>query len=359
MAAHPSFRLKEKNASAIADICRRLDGIPLAIELASARTKIFPPEEIAARLDDRFRLLTGGSRAALERHQTLFALIEWSHNLLSEAERVLLHRLSVFAGGWTFEAVQVICGDGLGNDVLDLLAHLVDKSLVAVEKETEEARYRLPETIRQYARDKLFEAGEAEQIRDRHLEYFLHFAETAEPKLRGAEQLVWLERVETEHDNLRTALGWSLESSKSDIVLQLAGALSYFWQLRGYWSEGQRWLEDTLVLAEREQRRGSGGGRRNSRGYGEACQGALWHWDVSLCDAIRPGRSAPDGRRGPRLVARAGRQVVDGGGAGIHRTHVGNGGRPPDGTCPLGGRRGAGARGRGSLAAGVVPDTLG
>jgi predicted ATPase/transcriptional regulator with XRE-family HTH domain len=253
MAAHPSFRLKENNASAVASICQRLDGIPLAIELAAARTKVFPPEEIATRLDDRFRLLTGGSRTALERHQTLFALIEWSHNLLSEQERVLLRRLSVFTGGWSFDAVQSVCGEGLGNDVLDLLTHLVDKSLVAVEEETEEARYRLPETIRQYARDKLYESGEAKQVRDRHLEFFIRFAETAEPKLRSAEQLEWLERLGTEHDNLRTALGWSLESSKTDRALELAGALSYFWELRGYFSEGQKWFDNALALDERDR----------------------------------------------------------------------------------------------------------
>ncbi len=253
-AVYPHFRLKEKNASAVADICRRLDGIPLAIELASARTKVFPPEEIAARLDDRFRLLTDGSRTALERHQTLFALIEWSHNLLSEPERVLLRWLSVFAGGWSFEAAQTVCSAGIDEEVLDLLTHLVDKSLVAVEEQVEEGRYRLPETIRQYARDKLFESGGAEQVRDRHLEFFLRFAETAEPKLRGAEQLEWLDRIEIEHDNLRTALGWSLESGKSDLALQLVGALGYFWVLRGYLSESQRWLEDALALAEREQR---------------------------------------------------------------------------------------------------------
>ncbi len=254
-AAYPPFRLTAKNAPAIAQIGMRLDGIPLAIELAAARTKLFPPEQIAARLDDRFRLLTGGSRTALERHQTLFALIEWSHHLLSEAERVLLRRLSVFAGGWSFEAAQAVCADGLGDGVLDTLAHLADKSLVVVEEHVEavEGRYRLLETIRQYARDKVLEAGEAEQVRDRHLDYFLRFAEEAEPKLRGAEQVAWLNRVETEHDNLRAALTWSLESGKSESALRLAGALGYFWQLRGSLSESIRWLEDALALAEREQ----------------------------------------------------------------------------------------------------------
>jgi predicted ATPase/class 3 adenylate cyclase len=278
LAAYPSFHLKEKSASAIADICRRLDGIPLAIELAAARTKVFPPEEIASRLDDRFRLLTGGSRTALERHQTLFALIEWSHNLLPEAERILLRRLAVFAGGWSFEAAQAVCEEAIDDDVLDLLTHLVDKSLVAVEEETEEARYRLPETIRQYARDKLFESGEVEKVRDRHLDYFVHFAETAEPELRGKEQWEWLDRVETEHDNFRTALAWSLESGKSDRALHLAGTLYYFWLLRGYFSEGQRWLGDTLALSERAQSEGRSAGetQADTARRAKALYGAAW-----------------------------------------------------------------------------------
>lgn len=252
-AAYPLFRLKEKNASAIAEICTRLDGIPLAIELAAARTKVFPPEEIAARLDDRFRLLTGGSRTAIERHQTLFALIEWSHNLLSEPERVLLRRLSVFAGSWSFDAAQAICSEGIDEEVLDLLTYLVDKSLVGFEEETEQARYHLPETIRQYARNRLFESGESKQVRDRHLEFFLHFAENTEPKLRGAEQLEWLGRLDMEYDNLRIALGWSLESSKSDFALRLAGSLYYFWVLRGNFSELNKWVNEALTFAEREQ----------------------------------------------------------------------------------------------------------
>jgi predicted ATPase len=246
-AAYPGFRLTSKNAAAIAQICLRLDGIPLAIELAAARTKVFPPEQIAARLDDRFRLLTGGSRTALERHQTLFALIDWSHNLLSEAERLLLRRLTVFAGGWSLEAAQAVCGDGLGDEVLDLLAHLVDKSLVAVEVEAEEGRYRLLETIRQYARDKLLVSGEAESVRNRHLEFFVSFAEEAEPKLRSPEQLEWLDRVETEHDNLRVALAWSLESGEVTAGLRLAGALWLFWDIHSHQSEGLARLEGLLA----------------------------------------------------------------------------------------------------------------
>jgi predicted ATPase/transcriptional regulator with XRE-family HTH domain len=253
LAAFPHFGLKEKNAPAIADICLRLDGIPLAIELAAARTKVFPPEQIAALLDDRFRLLTDGSRTALERHQTLRALIDWSYDLLSDEERKLYRQLSVFAGGWSFQAAQAVCGEGIGTEVLELLTHLVDKSLVVFDEQAEEGRYRLPETIRQYAHDQLLETGEAEPVRNRHLDFFLRFAEEVEPKLRGAEQLAWLDRLETEHDNLWTALDWSLQSGKSDRALQLAGALSYFWTLREYFSEGQKWLEDALALAEREQ----------------------------------------------------------------------------------------------------------
>ncbi len=251
-ANYPSFRLKEKNAPAIADICRRLDGIPLAIELAAARAKVFSPEQIAARLDDRFRLLTGGSRAALPRHQTLRALIDWSYELLPEGERALLRRLSTFAGGWSFEAAQAVGSDGLGEELLDLLTHLVDKSLVVVGEEADEGRYHLLETIRQYARDKLLESGEAAAVRERHLAFFLRLAEEAEPKLRGPEQLAWLGRLEAELDNLRTALAWALESGQTDGALRLASTLFYAWELWGAWSEGQRWLDDALAPAERE-----------------------------------------------------------------------------------------------------------
>jgi predicted ATPase/DNA-binding SARP family transcriptional activator len=249
-ASYPRFRLTEKTALAIADICRRLDGIPLALELAAARVAVFSAEAIASRLDDRFRLLTGGSRTALERHQTLRALIDWSYDLLADEERRVFRHLSVFAGGWTFEAAEAICSE---LDVLGPLTLLVNKSLVMVDEHAEDTRYRLPETIRQYARDTLFEAGEAEQIRDRHVAFFIRLAEAAEPKLRGAEQVAWLERVETEHDNMRTALAWSLESGKREGTLRLAGALAYFWELRGYWSEGPKWLNDALAPSSREQ----------------------------------------------------------------------------------------------------------
>jgi predicted ATPase len=187
----------------------------------------------------------------------LLALIEWSHDLLSDAERTLLRRLAVFAGSFSLQAAQAVCGEGLGEDVLETLARLADKSLVEVGEpvDADEGRFRLLETIRQYAREKLLEAGEAEAIRDRHLDFFLRFAEQTEPKLHGAEQLARLARVEREHDNLRIGLAWALErgASESESALRLVGALAYFWELRGYWSEGHTWLTDALALAERAQ----------------------------------------------------------------------------------------------------------
>jgi predicted ATPase/class 3 adenylate cyclase len=250
-AANPGFRLTDRNAGAASQICVRLDGIPLAVELAAARTKVFSPEQITARLDDRFRLLTGGSRTALERHQTLLALIDWSHDLLTDDERVVLRRLSVFASGWSLDAAQTVCRDEADVDVLDTLARLADKSLVMVEQSADstEARYRLLETIRQYARDKLLAVGESERIRDRHLDFYLAFAEEAEPHLRRAEQLEWLGRLEIEHDNIRAALAWSLDRGDAKRALRLAGAAAYFWELRAYWSEGYKWLDQALALS--------------------------------------------------------------------------------------------------------------
>jgi non-specific serine/threonine protein kinase len=266
LAVQPNFKLTNANAPAVAQICFRLDGIPLAIELAAARVKALSVEQIAARLDDRFRLLTGGSRTALPRHQTLQALIDWSYELLPEAERVLLRRLSVFAGGWTLEATEAVCGgDGIqADDVLDLLTRLVDKSLVLVEERNGEARYRMLDTIQQYAREKALGSGDAARVRARHLDFFVRLANEAESRLRSAEQLAWLNRLEAEHDNLRTAMGWIQGSSEAtEPGLRLAGALFWFWLLRGHANEGRRWLEAMLLLA--------GGSGRN-----QAYARALW-----------------------------------------------------------------------------------
>ncbi len=255
-AVRPEFQLNEENAKAIVQICRQLDGVPLAIELAAARVRSLTPTQISARLDDRFRLLTGGSRTALPRQQTLRAMIDWSWDLLSEAECMLLRRLTVFRGGWTLEAAESICVDGQAmreqrgssltiddGDVLDLLTHLVDKSLVIMDEQADGARYHLLETIRQYALEKLLTAGETESVRSQHLAYYLALAETAAPQLRTGDQLRWLAQLDIEHDNLRAALQWAAGSAWPEVGLRLTGALALFWYLRGYWTEGRAWLQ--------------------------------------------------------------------------------------------------------------------
>jgi non-specific serine/threonine protein kinase len=247
-AVRPAFRVSDENMQAVAEICRHLDGIPLAIELAAARVGVLSPAQIAARLDDRFRLLTAGRRTATPRQQTLRATVDWSHQLLAEPERVVLRRLSVFAGGWTVEAAEVVAaGDGLQTHaILELLAQLVEKSLVLAEEEGGAVRYGLLETIRQYAHEKLVEAGEVERLRGRHLVYFLALAEEAEPAMRGPEAPDFMDRLEREHDNLRAALEWALSDPTSDAALRLSGALAWFWWARSHHTEGRRWLTRAL-----------------------------------------------------------------------------------------------------------------
>ena len=248
LAAQPVFQVTEQNAPAVADICHRLDGIPLALELAAARVRALPVETIAERLSDRFRLLTGGDATALPRQQTLRACIDWSYELLTEPERTLLRRLSVFAGGWTLEAAEAVGAGGEVDkaDVLDRLTRLVAKSLVEFDAENE--RYRLLETVRQYARDRLIESGEQAQSQARHLAYFLAVAEAAEGQLTGAAQHLWLDRLETEHENLRLALALSVAASTDTAAgLRLAASIWTFWFVRGYVSEGRRWLSALLA----------------------------------------------------------------------------------------------------------------
>jgi predicted ATPase/class 3 adenylate cyclase len=258
-AVQSTFRLTPANASAIAQICYRLDGIPLAIELAAARVKALKVEELSARLDDRFRLLTGGSRTAMPRHQTLRAMMDWSYDLLSENERVLLRRLSVFVGGWSLESAEAVVGhDAILSDlVLDLLTSLVDKSLVNVDEQGEQTRYSMLETVRQYALNKLIESGEAENIRGKHLRYFTRFAEEAEPQFDGTEQARSLNRVETDHDNLRAALDWSHQTDEgAELGQRIACALAEFWVTRGYMTEGRSRISLALESApERTTRR--------------------------------------------------------------------------------------------------------
>jgi predicted ATPase/DNA-binding CsgD family transcriptional regulator len=254
-AAVPGFVLIERNAAAIAQICRRLDGMPLAIELAAARVKVLTVEQIAERLDDRFNLLRTSIRTAPIRHQTLRATIDWSYALLSEAERAVLRRLSVFAGGCALEAAEAVCVDTFvsPSSILDLLSRLADKSLVVAETQADETRYHLLDTIRQYAGERLREANEEARFSDQHFAYYLRLAEQAEPELRRANQIAWLVQLESEHDNLREALGWQLGSAvpgeeASSQALRLTAALGSFWRIRSHLSEGRLWLERALAL---------------------------------------------------------------------------------------------------------------
>jgi predicted ATPase/class 3 adenylate cyclase len=325
IAVVPAFVVTNENAPAVAEVCHRLDGIPLAIELAAARVRVLPAEQIAARLDDRFRLLTGGSRASLPRQQTLRALIDWSYDLLSEPEQALLRLLSVFAGGWTLEAVEAVCSgvqEGAmrgaedlnartperlnADEVLDLLTSLVDKSLAQYEERAGGGRYRLLETIRQYARERLEAEGEAAAAQARHGDWFLSLAERAEPELWGPRQVEWLDRLEQEHDNLRAALSWcgkTLDSSQwlvdgpatagskldrhssepttnhqpqttaVEKGLRLGGALWRLWELRGYLGEGREHLTAMLALPGAETRTAVRARALRSAGAMAYCQG--------------------------------------------------------------------------------------
>lgn len=250
--AFATFKVTNTNAAAITQICSCLDGIPLAIELAAVRVRALSAEQIAARLDDRLRLFTGGSRTALPRHKTLRDMIDWSHNLLSEPERLLLRRLSMFRGGWTLEAAEQICaGDGIESpDVLDLLSRLVDKSLVVLYEPAAEPRYRMLETIRQYAREKLLDANEGDSLRDQHLHFFLNLAEHAWPLLESARRIELLPRLESEHDNLRAALEWACERDV-ERARWLAGMLERFWFFGDHLSEARSWYSRVLDAGER------------------------------------------------------------------------------------------------------------
>jgi predicted ATPase/DNA-binding CsgD family transcriptional regulator len=244
--ARPDFVLTDHNAGTVTQICRRLDGLPLAIELAAARVRMLSVEQIATRLDDRFRLLTGGSRTALPRHETLRAAMDWSYGLLTDAERLLWRRLAVFSGGFTLEAAETVCaGDGAKvAEILDLLTSLTDKSLVIAEIPRGEFRYRLLETVRQYGWEKLRDSMEADGLRTRHLNWYVALAERAASGLWGPDQQLWMERLDVEHENLRSAMEWSkTEERGQEVALRIAGSVWPFWFARGYWSEGRIWLE--------------------------------------------------------------------------------------------------------------------
>ena len=263
----PSFVLTLRNAQAVAQVCRRLEGIPLAIELAAGRIGVLSAEQLSKRLDDYLRLLSRGERTAEPRHRSMRATLEWSHELLSEPERVLFRRLSVFAGGWTLEAAEEVCsGEGIEeSEVLDVLSELVERSLVVAEAGQEEVpRFRMLEPIRQYGQELLEESGESEALRSRHAAYYLKLAEgadaeEAQSEFRRARPAAWLERMEAEHANLRAALSWSLdedidhpdgyaesEGGREEVGLRLGAALFWFWNTHDYLSEGRGYLQRAL-----------------------------------------------------------------------------------------------------------------
>ncbi|MBK8552244.1 MAG: tetratricopeptide repeat protein, partial [Ignavibacteria bacterium] len=248
LSVKPDFRVNNENAPALAGICSRLDGIPLAIELAAARIKILTPEKIHERLDDRFSLLTGGKRTALPRQQTLRAMIDWSYDLLSDKERVLWNRLSVFSGGWDFEAAEFICQDEKisEKEIFDLLINLNEKSIILFDEDLE--RFRMLETIRQYGEVKLNEENEFEIVSERHLDHYVKFAETAESFLSGHEAQSRLNKLDIERGNLERSMLYALKTPEEEKGIRLASALGSFWKIRGHYSEGRQWLEKLLEI---------------------------------------------------------------------------------------------------------------
>lgn len=250
-AAKPDFHLDAASVAAVAEVCRRLDGMPLALELAASRVRTFPVVKIAELLDQRFRLLTGGSRTALPRQQTLAATIEWSYRLLDEREQALFRRLSTFAGGFTYEAAaEVVVGDPIDEfDVMEMLPSLVDKSLVVADQVGAQVRYRLLETIRQFALD-LFEDGpEADAVRLGHARHFEALAQEAGRHIRGPDEAEWWGRIDAELDNLRLAMTWAAEHDHGELALSTASGFWRFWWFKGRWLEGARWVEQALDAA--------------------------------------------------------------------------------------------------------------
>jgi predicted ATPase/class 3 adenylate cyclase len=250
LAVSPRFELTRENAPAVAAITARLDGLPLAIELAATRTKVLTPEEMLPRLQQRLSVLTSGPRTLPERQRTLRDAIAWSHDLLGAPERELFARLSVFTGGWSLESAEAVCDpEGAGVDPLEGLASLVDQSLVRrSEGDAGEARFSMLETIREFGLEELRTSGELEEIRRRHAEYFLDLSLEAEPHLTGGDQVEWLDRCDRDHANIRAALEWAIEAGDADRAQESAGALWRFWQQRGHLAEGRGWFEVILAM---------------------------------------------------------------------------------------------------------------
>jgi len=246
LAVNSHFRVNNENAPALAQICFQLDGIPLAIELAAVRIKVLSLNNICERLDNRFKLLTGGKRTSLPRQQTLKALFDWSYDLLSDHEKILWSRLSVFSSGWTLEASEEICSDEeiVKDEMLDLLDYLLEKSVIIYD--THSNRYKILETIKQYGEEKLKEANESDKILSNHLNYFMKFSESAAPKLKGNEINIWLERLEAEHTNLLSAIEWAAKVNETEKCVRLVLAMGNFWKIRSHYSTGIHILEKTI-----------------------------------------------------------------------------------------------------------------
>ncbi|MBM7492851.1 putative ATPase/DNA-binding SARP family transcriptional activator [Micromonospora luteifusca] len=251
-AVRPDFRVDDRTVEPVVNICRSLDGMPLAIELAAARLRAMTAEQVSTRLEDRFRLLTGGSRTALPRHQTLRAVVDWSWDLLDPADQALWRRLAVFSGGATAAAVERVCAGGelASTEVLDRLFALVEKSLV-IATDDADPRYRMLETIREYGLARLTEAGEEQRVRRAHADEFLSLAERADPELRGRDQLHWVERLRAEHDNLHGALRWAIDAPEVSRAVRLTAALGWYWWSRGHRIEGADLALEVFTLVER------------------------------------------------------------------------------------------------------------
>ncbi|GGS00845.1 SARP family transcriptional regulator [Streptomyces nojiriensis] len=307
-AARSGFAVTEENAPAVTRICRALDGMPLAVELAAARLRTMSAEQLAARLDDRFRLLTGGARTAPRQHRTLRAVVDWSWELLTEAERVLLRRLAAFPGGATVETAEGVCAGGPVDayDVLDLITSLADKSLLVT---AGDGRYRMLETIRAYGLERLEEAGEREAVRRAHAAYFTGLARTADPYLRRAEQLEWLGRLTEEHDNLAAALRGAIAAGDARAAVRLVAAAGWYWWLGGHKAEGAELAARALALPAPDEADGTDGddGADGDDGDDEAravaCALAVLFATAGLGDDRRTGELL---RQGLLLAGRSG-----------------------------------------------------
>jgi predicted ATPase/class 3 adenylate cyclase len=272
LAVQPGFRVTEENAPAVAQITARLDGLPLAIELAATRTKVLTPQQMLPRLEQSLSILTSGARTLPERQRTLRGAIAWSHDLLDEAERALFARLAVFTGGWTLETAEAVSDPrDLGLDPLEGLTSLVDKSLVRRTDPNGHPRFAMLETIRDFALERLGADGDLEAVRRRHGEHFLDLALEAEPHLTADDQAEWLDRCEVEHPNIRAALRWAIEAGDAERAQEAAGALWRFWQQRGHLAEGRRWFEEILAMP-------SGQGKTSARAKALIAAGGIAWW---------------------------------------------------------------------------------